>query len=89
MRFLAEDTIDTRMYDLQQQKLKETQGAIQEFQADKSLGPRTLRMILGEAWYDEEANDDEVDDYQDKGVDDSEEMPTDDENNAQDGDYKG
>lgn len=81
------------MYKLQQQKLNETQDAIQEFQADKSLGPHVLRLILGEPWCDEEVNDDEVDDEvdddEDEGIDDSEELPTDDDNDAEDGDYEG
>lgn len=60
MRFLAKETVDSRMYELQQEKLQETQGLIQEFQADRSMGPSVLRMILGKAWYDEEADDDEA-----------------------------
>lgn len=92
VRFLADDTIDSRMHELQQQKLDETQDAIEEFQADKSLGPRTLRMILGKAWYDEEVNDDEVSDYEgeEEGVDCSEELPADDDDdNVEGADLKG
>lgn len=67
MRFLAKDTIDTRMYMLQQAKLDETEGALGEFQADQSLGTEKLREILGGAWLDEgfgyrERSDDEEDD---------------------------
>lgn len=75
IRFLANDTIDTRMYEKQQEKLEEMQDAIQEFQADKSLGSHTLRDILGKAWYDEEVDDDEVSDYEGEVEDGSEEFP--------------
>lgn len=47
IRFLAEDTIDTRMYDLQEKKLKDTKDALDEFSADSKLTCKTMEKLLG------------------------------------------
>lgn len=47
MRLLAEDTVDTRMFKMQQNKIKQVSTALEKFQEDKSFGLRALRRVLG------------------------------------------
>lgn len=47
MRLLAEDTVDTRMFKMQQNKIKQVTTALEKFQEDKSFGLRALRRVLG------------------------------------------
>lgn len=93
-RFLAQDTIDTRIYELQLAKMAETENSLEEFQADKSLTTETLREILGGAWLEEgvecRRKHDEEEDYgeeDDNAVNDDEELDF--EDGSSDADWNG
>lgn len=47
VRLLAEDTVDSRMFKMQQQKIKQVSSALEKFQEDKSFGFRALRIVAG------------------------------------------
>ncbi|KAJ0114538.1 hypothetical protein J7T55_004782 [Diaporthe amygdali] len=79
-RVLAGNTIDDEIYHLQEKKLSQMRNCLEEFQADKGLGARALRRLLGSRWKekgdDDHGSDDESDfDYEVK------------EDNSEDGDY--
>lgn len=59
VRFLARDTIDTRMQEMQENKMKKISNALQYFQGDKSLGPHALRRVLGFRFQREGDDDDQ------------------------------
>ncbi|KAI7788507.1 hypothetical protein LA080_010840 [Diaporthe eres] len=88
----ADETIDSRMYKLQELKLSQIKSALDVFQADKAYGIRALRRVLG-ARFQEDG--DEKDENLFEGYDYSEddddttddEKPSDNED-PNDGDYK-
>ncbi|KAL2292700.1 hypothetical protein FJTKL_07793 [Diaporthe vaccinii] len=92
LRLLADETIDSRMYKLQELKLSQIKSALDVFQADKAYGIRALRRVLG-ARFQEDG--DEKDENLFEGYDYSEddddttddEKPSDNED-PNDGDYK-
>jgi hypothetical protein len=47
VRLLADDTVDTRMFEMQEIKMKQVSTALEHFQEDKSFGSRALRRVLG------------------------------------------
>lgn len=49
-RILAKNTIDDKIYQLQEKKLEQMAGSLQEFHAEKGLGARGLRRLLGDRW---------------------------------------
>ena len=80
-RILAKDTVDDRIYEMQQNKLSQMAGSLQEFHAEKGLGARALRRLLGDRW---KANGD--DNYGSDDETDFEFVVKDDD--SEDGDYK-
>lgn len=50
VRILASSTIDDDVYKLQERKLENMEGSLQEFHAEKGLGARTIRKLLGDKW---------------------------------------
>lgn len=46
-RILAENTVDSRMYRMQQIKIEQVETALEKFQEDKSFGVRALRIVAG------------------------------------------
>lgn len=50
VRILASGTIDDEIYKLQQKKLQQMEGSLQEFHVEKGLGARTIRKLLGDRW---------------------------------------
>lgn len=65
VRILAKDTIDDRIYEMQENKLSQMAGSLQEFHAERGLGARALRKLLGDRWKangdDKHGSDDETD----------------------------
>lgn len=64
-RILAKRTVDEKIYNLQEEKLEQMEGALQEFHAEKALGARDIGKILGRRWTkkgdDNSASNDETD----------------------------
>lgn len=63
MRLLAdlkEGTVDTRMFKLQEIKLKQVDTALERFQEDKSFGTLALRRVLGAQFLRQGDEDDEA-----------------------------
>lgn len=69
MRLLADDTVDTRMYKMQEIKMTQVSTALDNFQEDKSFGSRALRRVLGFRF---QRQGDEIDDNLFKDQDDIE-----------------
>ncbi|KUI63644.1 DNA repair protein rad5 [Cytospora mali] len=47
VRVIVEDSVDNRVYELQEKKLQSLQNAYQEFEADKNLDTETVYELLG------------------------------------------
>ncbi|KAK7743007.1 DNA repair protein rad16 [Diaporthe eres] len=60
VRLLAENTVDTRMYQMQQTKIDQVTTALERFQEDKSFGLRALRRVLGVRFLKQGDEDDEA-----------------------------
>lgn len=93
MRLLADDTIDSRMDKLQQMKLSQIKSALDVFQADKAFGIRALRRVLG-ARFQEDGDEKDENLFEGYDYSEDEDDTTDDEQlsdneDPNDGDYKG
>lgn len=87
LRFLADDTVDTRMYNLQQKKLKETNNALDEFSVDIKLTCKTMEKLLG--WRDnEDGSEEDVDQEEDEYDSEMEGDADDDDGDPKDEDYE-
>ncbi|KAG6366629.1 hypothetical protein INS49_000807 [Diaporthe citri] len=60
VRLLAENTVDTRMYKMQETKISQVANALQHFQEDKSFGLCALRRVLGVRFLRRGDEDDEA-----------------------------
>lgn len=47
VRILAEDSVDQKLHDLQESKIRVIQNAFQEFEANKGLDKKALYKLLG------------------------------------------
>ncbi|KAK7729109.1 hypothetical protein SLS53_009324 [Cytospora paraplurivora] len=72
VRIIVEDSVDDRIYELQESKLEGLHNALQEFEADRGLDIGTMYKVLGPGWkVDHDTSDDDEwpsnEDYQDMG----------------------
>lgn len=72
VRLLADDTVDTRMYKMQEIKMKQVSTALEHFQEDKSFGSRALRRVLGYR-FQRAGDDDDEGLFEDQNEDEDEE----------------
>lgn len=82
VRVLVQDSVDEKIYKLQESKLQVVRSAFQEFEADKNLDKETLFKLLG---WQSDILDDEDNDYEDCEDDD---FIDDDDADDADGEYK-
>ncbi|ROW16751.1 hypothetical protein VPNG_01596 [Cytospora leucostoma] len=61
VRILVEDSVDDKIYELQESKLEGLQNALQEFEADKGLDIEAMYKLLGPSWkFDDDASSDDA-----------------------------